>query len=85
VAEALFESAWSDGPALITAEAIDETIAVLREGHEKDLEPSLKALLALFKLLESKELLGPERLDRLTDAARRVALGGGDEDEDDDA
>ena len=81
----MFEAAWSEGPALITAEAVDEAIAVLREGHEKDLEPALKAMLALFKLLESKELMGPERVDRLTDAARRSALGPDEEEDDDDA
>jgi len=83
VAETLFEAAWSDGPALITAEAVEEAVGVLREGGEKDVEPALKALLALFKLLESKELIGPERLDRLTDAARRAALGGEEDEESD--
>lgn len=83
VAEVLFEAAWSDGPALVNAEAVEEAVGFLREGGEKDVEPALKALLALFKLLETKELIGPERLDRLTDAARRAALGG-DEDEEDD-
>jgi hypothetical protein len=82
VAEAVFEAAWSEGPALITAEAVDEALGVLREGGEKDVEPALKAVLALFKLLESKELLGPERVDRLTDAARRSAKGGDESDED---
>ena len=55
---------------------------VFKALSEKDVEPTLKAMLSLFKLLESKELLGPERLDRLTDGARRAALGV-EEDEDD--
>jgi hypothetical protein len=41
-------------------------------------------MLALFKLLESRGLMGPERLDRLTDAARRSAIGAGDDDDDGD-
>ncbi len=85
VAEALFAAAWSEGPMLVSAEAVEEAMEGLREGSQQDLEPVLKAMLALFKLLESRELMGPERVDRLTDAARRAALGGSEDEDEDDA
>ncbi len=84
VAEALFEAAWSEGPMLVSAEAVEEAMLTLREGHERDAEPALKATLALLKLLESRGLIGPERFDRLSDAARRAARGERDDDGDDD-
>ncbi len=74
VAQTLFTTAWSDGPALITAETVDDTVEALSDTvSAKDMDAAGDALAELLDLLAEKGLIGPTRLQRLRTIAQMAA------------
>ncbi len=86
-AEALFQSAWGDGPQSVNVEHVDEALEHLVQ-DPTELEGVRGAITALLRMLSERQLVGPLRLSRLM--AHLVAWepvaedDGSDEEEDDD-
>lgn len=95
--EALFSSAWSDGPVPVSPEHVDAALEQLRsQTSDADFDQAVKALQSLLQLLAREGLVGLQRLKRLLDAIGPMAIAlsnpveddgddAGDDDADDDA
>jgi hypothetical protein len=84
VAEAVLESAWSDGPQPITPEHLDEALEKLGDTvAESDFARATQAVEQLLTFLTGKQVVGRERAERLSHLARTASTGGADPFEDD--
>jgi hypothetical protein len=89
VAQTLFTTAWSDGPALITAETVDDTVEALSNTlSAKDMDAAGDAMTELLDVLADRGLIGQTRLARLQTIAQMATDASTadhtDEEEDDD-
>lgn len=85
VAEAVLESAWSEGPQPVTTEHVDDALEGIAGSVAKtELEKAAGLLTAFLGFLAEKGLVGPERLARLTHLVQSAVAGGLDPDGDDD-
>ncbi len=79
VAQTLFATAWSDGPALIAAETVDDAVESLSQTvAASDLRHAGEYLIELLHFLADQSLIGPTRLERLSNIARSAADAGED-------
>lgn len=83
VAEAVLESAWSDGPQPITPEHLDEALEKLGDlVAESDFAKATLTVEQLLTFLLGKHVVGRERAARLTHLAKTTSTGGADPFED---
>ena len=83
VAEAVLESAWSDGPQPITPEHLDEALEKLGDlVAESDFAKATQTVELLLAFLLSKHVVGRERAERLSHLAKTASTGGADPFED---
>lgn len=83
VAEAVLESAWSDGPQPITPEHLDEALEKLGDlVAESDFAKATQTVELLLTFLLSKHVVGRERAERLSHLAKTTSTGGADPFED---
>lgn len=83
VAEAVLESAWSDGPQPITPEHLDEALEKLGDlVAESDFAKATQTVELLLVFLLSKHVVGRERAERLSHLAKTASTGGADPFED---
>lgn len=88
VAEAVFESAWSEGPQPITPENIDEALERLADSvAASEFEKTTAVVEQFLTFLLGHHVIGRERLARLTALVKSASLGGaepveGEEEED---
>ena len=83
VAEAVLESAWSDGPQPITPEHLDEALEKLGDlVAESDFTKATQTVELLLTFLLSKHVVGRERAERLSHLAKTASTGGADPFED---
>lgn len=81
VAELLLEAAWSEGPQPITPEHVDETLELVADTvAESDFTKALETLQRLLRFLATKNIVGPQRLERLTHLVSTATLAGADVD-----
>lgn len=74
VAESLLEAAWGDGPQPIAPEHVDDAIdALAGTVASKELERAGETLTEFLAFLGSRQIVGAQRLQRLTDVARSAA------------
>lgn len=87
-ARALLESAWSEGPSLVTAEDLEDALDALSdEVSDREFAKAAALVAELIELMRDRKLVGPLRADRLGRTARSAAVvdeGAGDEEEEDD-
>jgi hypothetical protein len=70
VAQTLFETAYGDGPALISAETVDDATEALTERvAAADIAKAGETLVELLNVLSEKSLIGVTRLNRLANIA----------------
>lgn len=82
VAEALLETAWSDGPQPIAAEHVDDAMDLLaRSVASQELERAGETLVTFLGFLASQGLVGPGRLARLSEVAKGAARAPGVDDD----
>lgn len=73
--EALFSSAWSDGPVPVSPEHVEGALEQLRgQTSDTDFDASVKAMQSLLQLLAREGLIGLQRLKRLIDALQPMAV-----------
>ncbi len=73
--EALFSTAWSDGPVPISPEHVEGALEQLRgQTSDADFDLAVSSLQALMQLLAREGLIGLQRLKRLIDALRPMAV-----------
>ncbi len=84
VAEAVLESAWSEGPQPITPEHLDEALEKLGDVvAESEFARMTAVVEQLLVFLLSKHVVGRERAERLTHLVKTASSGGADPFEDD--
>ena len=72
--EALFSTAWSDGPVPISPEHVEGALEQLRgQTSDADFDLAVSSLQALMQLLAREGLIGLQRLKRLVDALQPMA------------
>jgi hypothetical protein len=88
VAESLLNTAWSEGPAAITPEHLDDALELLEEGiAETERTSALETLSAFLAFLGDRNVLGPLRKARLSSLIANAIQAGpdvGDDDSEDD-
>lgn len=79
VAEAVLESAWSEGPQPITPEHLDEALERLGDVvAANEFEKATAGVEQFLAFLFARHVIGRERQTRLTQIARTSSLGGAD-------
>lgn len=82
VAERLLECAWGEGPQPITPEHVDDALEQLGDAVAASEFPRAVALLVeLLEALRTRQVVGPLRLERLSQLARAAGNAGPDADE----
>lgn len=73
--EALFSASWSDGPVPVSPEHVEGALEQLRgQTSDVDFAAAVKALQSLLQLLAREGLIGLQRLKRLLDALKPMAV-----------
>lgn len=84
VAEAVLESAWSEGPQPITPEHVDEALERLGDSvAASDFEKAAATVEAFLAFLFARHVIGRERQARLTQIVKTASPSGADPFEDD--